>query len=174
MGKSYEKELDVEENLTISKRDFDVKSLDDEIRVDGLCRKVLKRFYLHLMEEGLSPEQATVLASSADYFLRDYLVGIRQFNPFDERPGIVRQFAGNWYIVSTLEPNVGELARHLEGIARFFRFLHDRGALSARYLAEMERECSDVEYYGARIDSFWAITGDGYRVWERECSLKED
>ena len=174
MSDTYEKEMDVEGDLQICRPDFEVKTLEDEIRVDGLCRKVLKRFYLHLMEEGLSPERATELANSADYFVRDFVVGIRQHNLFDERPGIVRQFAGNWYIVSTLEPNIRELAGHLEGVGFFFRFLHAKGFVSASYLAEIERECSNVDYYGARIDSFWAISGDGYGRWERECSLKDD
>ena len=59
------------------------------------------------------------LANSADYFIRDFVVSIKQRNIFEERPGLVRQFAGNWYIVSNLEPNITELSEHLEGISRF-------------------------------------------------------
>src|SRR6266568_3016154 len=81
----------------------------DELRVDGLCQKLLMRFYFQLLEDGISPDQATFLASSADYFIRDFVVAIRERNIFDEHPGLVRQFAGNWYIVNTLEPNMPEL-----------------------------------------------------------------
>lgn len=165
---------ELEGELTVNKDDFRLGTLEDEIRVDGLCKKVLMRFYFQMLEDGLSPDQATQLASGADYFIRDFVVGIKERNIFEEREGLVRQFAGNWYIVNTLEPNDAELSRHLAGVKAFYRFLHARGLVSAAFLERIERECDDEEYYAGRIASFWEITGDGYLAWERECSLKED
>ncbi|HEY6872402.1 MAG TPA: hypothetical protein VI298_06725 [Geobacteraceae bacterium] len=173
MTERYGNRGELEGELVVDKDDFRLGSLEDELRVDGLCQKLLMRFYFQLLEDGLPPDQATLLANSADYFIRDFVVAIKERNIFDERPGLVRQFAGNWYIVNTLEPNDAELSRHLEGIRAFYRFLRARGLISAEYLGLIERECDDRDYYAGRIDSFWAITGDGYLAWERECSLKE-
>lgn len=164
---------ELEGELVVNKDDFRLETLDDELRVDGLCRKILRRFYFQLLEDGVTPDRATMLASSADYFVRDFIVGYRQRSPFDESPGIVRRFAGNWYIVNTLEPDIGELSRHLDGVRAFYRFLQALDLISASNLAEIETECSAVDFYESRIASFWEITGDGYFAWERECSLKE-
>jgi len=158
----------------VKRDDFGLETLDDEIRVDGLCRDILHRFYLQLQEEGMTPEQATLLANSADYYVRDFVVDRMRCNLFEKRPGIVRRFAGNWYIVSTLEPDIAQLSGHLEGIRAFYRFLRSRDIISEEFLKEIELECDDREFYAGRITSFWEITGDGYGVWERECSLKED
>jgi hypothetical protein len=159
--------------LVVNKDDFSLGTLEDELRVDGLCRKLLERFYCRLQEEGYSPEKATLLANSADYFVRDFVVAIKGRNLFDERPGLVRQFAGNWYIVNTLEPDIAELSRHLEGAAAFYRFLRHHALISAAYLDRIEQECADTQYYAGRIESFWEIRGDGYFAWERECTLKD-
>ncbi|SNB46083.1 hypothetical protein [Geobacter sp. DSM 9736] len=160
--------------LKIEKGDFALGTLDDELRVDGLCKELLRNFYDQLLDDGLSPSRATELAGSADYFVRDFLVSIKQLNLFTEVLGTVRQFAGNWYIVSTLEPNMTELGRHLEGIREFYRFLHRRGWIAASCMEKIESECSEAAYYESRIESFWNISGDGYGAWERECSLKQD
>jgi hypothetical protein len=161
------------DGLTVNRDDFRLESLEDEIRVDGLCRGILARFYRQLLAEGVTPERATLLASGADYFVRDFVVGFKGRSPFDERPGVVRQFAGNWYIVNSLEPYIGELSGHLDGIRSFYRFLGSRDLISPAFLAEIEQECSEAEYYRGRIDSFWEISGDGYGAWERECTLKD-
>ncbi|MCM2356815.1 MAG: hypothetical protein NDI77_01585 [Geobacteraceae bacterium] len=173
MTERYGNGSELEGELAVNKDDFELGSLEDELRVDGLCKKILMRFYFQLLEEGESPEKATLLAGSADYFVRDFVVAIKERNLFDERPGLVRQFAGNWYIVNTLEPNMAELSRHLEGIRAFYRFLQGRALVSAEHLGRIEQECADTGYYAGRIDSFWAIRGDGYLAWERECTLKE-
>lgn len=169
----YGKGIELEGELTVDKSRFDLGSLDDELRVDGLCQKLLKRFYLQLLENGETPEKATLLANGADYFLRDFVVAIKQRNIFTELPGLVRQFAGNWYIVSNIDPSVSVLSGHLQGIKAFYRYLHDKHLISPEYFQQLARECDDLAYYDSRIDSFWAITGDGYLAWERECSLKE-
>ena len=164
---------ELEGELQVNKDDFRLETLDDELRVDDLCKKMLRRFYFQLLEDGDAPERATLLANGADYFARDFVVGFKQRNLFDEKPGIVRQFAGNWYIVTTLEPNISEIAGRLDGVRAFYRFLRSRDLISSGYLDEIEKECADTDFYAGRIASFWDIEGDGYVAWERECTLKE-
>ncbi len=163
----------LEGELTVSRDDFRLGTLEDELRVDGLCKKLLRSFYSRLLEDGERPEKGTLFANSADYFVRDFVVACRQRNLFDERPGIVRQFAGNWYIVNTLEPDIAELSGHLAGIRAFYRFLRCHELISAEFLQEIEKECADTDFYARRIASFWEISGDGYFAWERECTLKD-
>jgi hypothetical protein len=163
----------VTHETTIDKSLFSLQGDLDDLRVDRLCQVLLKRCYDHLVAGGMSPEEATRLASGADYFVRDYLLDSRRESVFCETPGMVRRFAGNWYIVNTLEPNLAELATMLQGIASFYRFLAAEGLIDDEHLARIEAECAATDYYGGRIDSFWQITGDGYPEWERECSLKQ-
>lgn len=162
------------EVLTIEKNEFDVHTLDDEIRVDALCSDILHMFYRHLLEKNIPEAEATSLASGADYFTRDFVVARRQKNILDAEPGIVRQFAGNWYITNTLEPNIRELSSYLGGVRAFYAFLNDSGLISDELLLSIEKECDNLDYYKARIDSFWEIRGDGYFEWERECTLKDN
>ncbi len=157
----------------MNKSDFDIETLEDELRVDGLCQGLLRRFYDNRLARGLTPHDATLLANSADYYLRDFVVDRMRANLFEEKPGLVRQFAGNWYIVNTLEPNVDELARHLAGIRAFYRFLREEGLISDDFFQSMEAECESLPWFSGRIESFWAIKDDGYTAWEQECSLKE-
>ncbi|WP_243371360.1 hypothetical protein [Geotalea sp. SG265] len=161
------------ETLRLDKNDFDPGTLEDELRIDGLCKDLLLRFYEETCAQGVPAAEATALASSADYFIRDFVLSIKQMNIFSERPGIIRQFAGNWYIVNTLEPDAAEIERHLQGIRAFYRFLHGHGLISLHYLQTMERECDERDFYASRIDSFWDIQGDGYGEWERQCSLRD-
>jgi hypothetical protein len=163
----------VKEETWINKDDFTPVTQEDYLRVDNLCRELLLLFYEELQAVGISPEEATALASGADYFILNFLVDFKGYNLFDERPGIVRQFAGNWYIVNTLEPDIAHLDLHLRGVKAFYRFLCDHRLISAGYLQEIEKECVDLDYYEGRIESFWAIEGDGFLSWERECTLKE-
>ncbi len=161
------------DDLQIEKNNFTPRTMEDDLRVDLQCKHLLQHFYNRLQADGLSPEEATELANGADYFIRDFVVDIKGFNLFDEKTGIVRQFAGNWYIVNTVEPDIRQLAGHLRGVKAFYRYLRDRELISAGYLENIERECDDLSFYEQRIESFWAISGDGYLAWERECSLKE-
>ena len=170
MGELCEESFDV---LKVDKRDYVPTTLDDEIKVDKLCSELLHRFYCESQEAGLSPEQATALAGAADYFIRDFVVSIKSRSIFEERPGIVRQFAGNWYIANTLEPMASEIEGYLAGIREFYRFLYGHQLISLKFLQAIEAECAELEYYASRIDSFWDISGDGYEAWEKECSLKE-
>jgi hypothetical protein len=174
MAKKTDREnLSSEENLAINREEFNLFDHGDFPRVDNLCRGLLLRFYQQLQEEGLSPEEATVLANDADYFVRDFIVDFKAYNLFDEAPDIIRQFAGNWFITRTLEPHIGDLARHLEGIRAFYRFLHGHRLISPEYLRAIEKQCDDLAYYENRIVSYWEIEGDGCFAWERECSLKD-
>ncbi len=159
--------------MQINKADFDVSTLDDEIRVDELCKGLLMAYYESLKEAGIDPAQATIFANGADYFVRDFVIAVKQRNLFSERPGLVRQFAGNWYIMNTLDPAVEYLAGSLQGVAGFYRFLAAQGLVSGEFCQQMEEECADLPYYESRIESFWAITEDGYLAWEKGCSLKE-
>lgn len=153
---------------------FDIRNLQDEIRVDALCRDLLGCFCRSLTDhDGLSPAEAGALAHGADYFLREFVIPDRQENIFRLRPGRVRQFAGNWYIVRNLEPNMDELSAILKGVEAFYAWCRTIGKVSAELAATVQKECAELDYYRARIEAFWAITGDGYEAWERECTLKE-
>ena len=149
------------------KGDFEIETFDDELRVDDLCRKLLLRFYEQMLQEQVSPEKASALASSADYFLRDFVIDKMRLNVLGEHSDIVRKFAGTWYIINNLEPNLPELSGHLAGILAFYRFLSRSGAISADYLEYVERGCGDLGYYEERIATFWDIQGDGYSAWEK-------
>lgn len=161
-------------DLRFNKHDFEIDNVDDEIRADALCQELLKHFYLGMLDKGVPEEEASDLAKSADYYLRDFVISIKQRNIFEERAGAVRQFAGNWYIVNTIEPEMEALADHLEGIKAFYRFLHDNKLISQIFLKLMEKECADTSFYAGRIESFWDIKGDGYLAWEKKCTLKDD
>lgn len=157
----------------LDKTTFTITSDEDEIRVDGLCRSLLRNFHQQLLDKGTPPLEAGELAHGADYFVRDYVISARRWNLFQERAGVVRTFAANWYIMATLEPTIEELAGHLKGIRQFYRFLRDNNLVPATFLEQIKQECDDLAWYEKRIESFWDIQGDGYHAWERECSLKE-
>jgi hypothetical protein len=123
--------------------------------------------------EKLPAAQAGALAHGADYFLREFIIPDRRENIFALRPGRVRQFAGNWYIVRNLEPNMRELANILKGIEAFYDWCFRVGKVSVELVETVRQECSQLDYYRQRIEDFWAIEGDGYLAWERECTLKE-
>jgi hypothetical protein len=161
------------EELQVNRDEFSLVKQEDFLRVDNLCKGLLLRFYEHLLAQGLPPEEATTLANGADYFVRDFLVDVKGYNLFDERPGIVKQFAGNWYIVNTLDPDICVLSRHLQGIRAFYGYLCEQKLISVGYLTILEKECGILSYYEGRIDSFWGIEGEGYSAWERECTLKD-
>jgi hypothetical protein len=153
---------------------FEIRNLQDEIRVDELCQRLLHRFRQDLVEnEKLQAAQAGALAHGADYFLREFVIPDRRENIFALRPGRVRQFAGNWYIVRNLEPNMRELANILKGIEAFYDWCFRVGKVSVELVETVRQECSQLDYYRQRIEDFWAIEGDGYLAWERECTLKE-
>jgi len=161
------------EELRVDKKEFVPETLEDELRVDKLCGELLMRFYKESVGAGLSEEAASGLAKAADYFIRDFVVSIKGRSIFEERAGIVRQFAGNWYIVNTMEPLAAEIEEYLAGIKAFYRFLHGHRLISLKFLQAIESECAQLDYYAGRVESFWDIKGDGYQAWEKACTLKD-
>ncbi len=158
-------------SMILNKTDFTITTDDDELRVDDLCRRLLRTFHQHLLQSGTPPAQAGRLAHSADYYLRDFLVSAQRADLFAETPGIVRRFAATWYIITTLEPAMGELGDHLQGVLALYGYLQEQGLLSPDYLHRIGEECAETAWYEERISSFWAITGDGYRDWLARCPL---
>lgn len=152
---------------------YEARDLADEVRVDRNCAELLKVFRDDLIERGLPPIEAGELARGADYFLRDFVIDDRRRNLFHIGPREVRQFAGTWYIVRALEPNLKELSALLRGVAAFYAFAARNGAIAQETAEAIAGVCADEVYYAERIESFWAINGDGYDLWERGCSLKD-
>jgi len=157
---------------TFRPSDFVLQGDDDHLRVDGLCRDLLLTFYHDLVASGIPADQATPLASSADYFVRDFLVDNRLTTPFAVSPELIRQFAATWYIINTVEPTRDEVAGHLAGIVAFIRYLVEDGYLPLEMLVAIEEECARIDYFAERIVSFWQLDKDGYPAWEAECTLK--
>jgi hypothetical protein len=153
---------------------FNIRNLDDEIVVDQLCALFLETFYHHLVEKNkVAPIVAGRLARGADHFLREFIIPEQGENIFSISPDCVRQFAGNWYIVKTLEPNAKELGNILNGIKEFYGFCKNAGKIDSVLYEEIARNCDRLDYYERRIDSFWEIEGDGFFSWDAECSLKK-
>ena len=153
---------------------FNIQTLDDEIRVDLLCQEFLKLFYCDLVEsQGLHPEAASALAYGVDYFLREFVIPDCQENIFALRPGRVRQFAGNWYIVRTLEPNLVELGSILRGVDAFYAFCLRQQKVSPALRELVGGESADLAFYEARIKAFWEISGDGFSAWDQACPLRD-
>jgi len=151
---------------------FNILNLEDEIRADQLLADLLRHFFQYQVEKiGEEPETAGLQARGADYFLREYIIGDCRENIYLTSPERIRQFAGNWYIVRNLEPNMAELGDILEGVAAFYVFVQSCGRISQAACDSIKRTCSDLDYYQQRIDSFWAIDGDGYLAWNKACPL---
>lgn len=151
---------------------FNIICLDDEIRVDGLCGRLLQTFCRDLVNAGEEPLRAGQLARGADYFLRDFVIADRRDNLFRLDPLRVRQFAGHWYIIRNLEPNIAELREMLTGVEAFYRYCAHHGKVTPLTAEAIAQACHDLDYYAARIETFWAISGDGFSAWEKECPLQ--
>ncbi|MBN1140618.1 MAG: hypothetical protein JXB25_02300 [Deltaproteobacteria bacterium] len=160
--------------IIFEKERFSFGSLQEEIVVDRLCQNLLRVFCRELsLCQGFTAEAAGGKAHGADYFLRDFVISERRKNIFEVTPRDVTVFAGNWYIVKNLEPNIEELSEILAGIDSFFEFCHNHGIISEERRRELSEACSQLEFYRQRIDDFWAIEKDGYFRWEAECTLKD-
>jgi len=152
--------------------DFDIATLDDEIRADRQCTELLKGFAAALVaNHGLTPIEAGRLAHGADPFLRDFMIADRRENLFRPRSGRVRQYAGHFYIVSSLEPNRAELIGLLAGIEAFYGYCREHALVEDATVALISAECRDIESYAARIESFWNLEGDGFLAWRAEIPL---
>ena len=152
--------------------DFEFDTIDEELLVDGRCQQILKHFYLSLQQQGMSAEEASELAFSADLYLRDYLIDFGRQNIVRPRPGIVTTFAGSWFITHTLDPEIVTLERHLTALSELYRFLHRQHFISAEELSFLLKEAGQLEFYRQRIDSFLNLTGEGFVAWDAECPAK--
>lgn len=155
----------------VNPEDFAARTLDDEIRVDELCSRLLLAIRDRLTASGHPPLDAGELCRGADYFLRDFIIAECRDNPLRLPPERVRQFAGHWYIVRTLEPNIAELAALLAGIAACYRVLGDLRLIAPEAAAAIAAACAETGYYQQRIEEFWAIEGDGFDRWRSACPL---
>lgn len=156
---------------TLNPADFKVGNEADEVRVDELAVRLLLTVRDELLAGGFPPLDAGRLCRGADLFLRDFIIPVCGDNLLRLPAGRVRQFAGHWYIVNTLDPQPEELAEILAGIAACYRFLNSRGLVAAEIFAEVTAACADLPWYKQRIADFWAIEGDGYRQWRDACPL---
>ncbi len=159
--------------ITFDHEDFDFETMEEELRADEQCQKLLQQFYIWLQQSGLTPEHASELAYSADYYLRDYVLDFLQRNALRPQSGQIRYFAGNWYITRTLEPEMAVLERHLEALAALYRFMHELNLVHSDQLDQMLQEATQLEYYQQRIASFLALAGEGYEEWYRACQLEK-
>lgn len=150
---------------------YQIATLDDEVRADRSCVALLQLFRDELLAAGIDGVEAGSRAHGADYFLREFIIGDRRENILELAYGRVRQFAGHWYIVRTMEPNREELSSILAGVAGFYAFLTRHGKVPAELRDEVAAECRELDYYQRRIETFWAITGDGFTAWRNLCPL---
>ncbi|WP_321370811.1 hypothetical protein [uncultured Desulfuromusa sp.] len=153
---------------------YDIKTLEDEIKADNKCKEILKQFHSYLLNhKKIDPISAGSLASGTDYFLRDYMIDNQRSNIFRISSEQVRSFAGNWYIINTIEPNMVELENILVGISHFYRFCAEKKAVSQAKAEEIHQTCICVKYYQHRIESFNDISGDGFIAWNKACPLQK-
>ncbi len=153
--------------------DYTINHIDDEIRVDKLCVSLIRHMFQSLCQEDeLPPDQAGELCHGADYFLREFIIGDRHENIFTIDAQRVRQFAGHWYIIRNMEPNLAELQDILAGTKVFYLFLATKGLIDQKFATAIDANCSDLEYYHQRIEDFWAISNNGYDLWRQACPLE--
>lgn len=153
---------------------FAVRTFDDEIRVDELCGRLLLAVRNQLLADGtIDPAEAGALCRGADYFLREFVIAECHDNLFRLPPERVRQFAGHWYILRNLEPNVRELAATLAGIAACYHVFGGHGLVDPDLAVAIGTACTDLSTYQQRINDFWAIEGDGFEAWRAVCPLPD-
>jgi len=154
---------------------FQIANLDDEMRADRLLGDLLRHFFTDAVERcALQPEDAGRNARGADYFLREFIIGDRRENIYKVAAERVRQFAGNWYIVRNLEPNLAELGDILDGVAAFYSYLGNFKLIPVETVEAIVAACGELDFYGQRIEGFWQIEGDGYQAWNAACPLPID
>jgi len=160
--------------MGFSVEDFFFSSLQEEIAVDELCIRLLRDFCRDLAERhGMDPRKAGKKALGADYFLRDFVVSDRRLNIFKVTAHEITAFAGNWYIMKNLDPDIRELTGILDGVEDFYRFCLEAGKITAERFRELAAACGRTDYYRQRIEDFWAIEDDGFIAWNAACPLPE-
>ena len=162
-----------ESNELFKQKNYAIESLEDEIRADQTCKVLLKKYHHYLLEiKGISPLEAGSMASGSDYYLRDFMIDNRRTNIFKISPELIYSFAGNWYIINTLEPNMVELETILIGIDNFYRFCAAKKVIDPILAEEIAQACSRHDYYQQRIESFNNLSDDGFTAWNNECPLR--
>jgi len=157
----------------VAHENYDIDSLETEIRADRYCKQLLKHFHRWLLEQQRRQAlDAGRLAAGADYFLRDFLIGARRQNIFNATSEHLRQFGGNWYIVNNLEPNSAELEPMLLGAALFYAYCAEQNLFSAEVAKEIETIARQSAFFSDRIEGFHQLQDDGYSAWNQACSLK--
>lgn len=168
---NIEQPLDLDE--LFNRDNYMLATLDDEIKVDQRCRKLLENFLQYLLnEKNLDPLTAGSHAKGADYFLRDYMIDHCRENIFAINAARVSSFAGNWYIVSTLEPNMEELESLLQGVRHFYAFCAEKELIDPALLPAIVDACSKLTYYTERIEDFHQLKDDGFLDWNSACPIK--
>ncbi|MCD6581207.1 MAG: hypothetical protein J7K90_05345 [Desulfuromusa sp.] len=151
---------------------YSIESLDDEIKADQTCKVLLKEYHQYLLKnKGFFPLESGSMASGADYYLRDFMIDNRRINIFDISPELIYGFAGNWYIVNTLEPNMVELESILNGVNHFYSFCAEKKMINLTMAEKVSQACSHHEYYRQRIETFNTLSGDGFTTWNNACPL---
>ncbi|WP_020675925.1 hypothetical protein [Geopsychrobacter electrodiphilus] len=154
-------------------RTYDIESLETEITADRCCKQLLKAFHRWLLDERRSEAlEAGRLAAGVDYFLCDFMIGARRQNIFQATAEQLRQFGGNWYIVSNLEPNLPELEPMLRGTSLFYKYAVELDLVDSTIAEEIEQAAAQVDFYQGRIDAFYQLQDDEYRAWNQACPLK--
>ena len=163
-----------EQDDLFDRKSYLIASLDDEIRVDHLCKVLLKEFHKHLLEDKeISPLEAGSMASGADYYLRDFMIDNRRTNIFKISPELIYSFAGNWYIINTLEANMVELKDILVGVDHFYSYCAEKKILTRSMAEKVRQACSRYEYYHQRIETFNNLSSDGFSGWNNACPLQQ-
>lgn len=151
---------------------YSINNLEDEISADKNCQELLKHFLKFLLEDQkLEPLEAGSHARGADYFLRDYMIDRCRDNIFTVTPEKISGFAGNWYIVNTLEPNIKELTSLLNGIRLFYIFCNKQDLLKEGTTTAIEIECSRISYFQERIESFHDLKENEFQTWNNSCPI---
>lgn len=157
----------------ISLENYTIASLESEIRADRYCAQLLKHFHRWLLDKQQHEAlEAGRLAAGADYFLREFLIGSRRQNIFSATEEQLRQFGGNWYIISNLEPNSAELESMLLGTTLFYTYCHELDLFSAEDTQAFAIVAQQKSFFSDRIEDFHHLEDDGYSAWDQACSLK--
>ncbi len=156
----------------VTEEHYDISSLEAEIRADRYCAQLLKHFHRWLLNE--QHQEALVagqFAAGADYFLREFMIGARRENIFCATAKQLRQFGGNWYIVSNLESNCAELEPMLLGTALFYRYCTEQNLFRAEAARDIDTIAHERAFFSKRIEDFHQLQADGYSAWNQACAL---
>lgn len=151
---------------------YTIASLEDELNTDKNCQELLKLFLRFLLEDQkIEPLDSGSHARGADYFLRDYMIDRCRENIFAITPDKINGFAGNWYIVNTLEPNIEELRSLLNGVQLFYLFCDKKGILKDVDFESIESACLNHAYFQNRIESFHNLQDNEFQPWNNHCPI---